>query len=127
VRVHTDERAAGVAESLGARALTVGSDVAFARGEYWPGTVTGDALIAHELAHTVQQQAPETQGAPEQGLEAEADESAAEAVAELWFDHRCVATRTGSSARQGSSPRPRPACCSRARSTCRLGRPCCLP
>jgi hypothetical protein len=88
VRVHTDERAAGMTESLGARALTVGSDVAFARGEYRPGTVTGDALIAHELAHTVQQQAPETQGAPEQGLEVEADESAVEAVAELWFDRR---------------------------------------
>lgn len=36
-------------------AFTVGSDIAFARGAHRPGTLTGDALIAHELAHVVQQ------------------------------------------------------------------------
>jgi hypothetical protein len=44
-----------VPTSLGARALTVGTHIAFAPGEYRPGGVRGNALIAHELAHVVQQ------------------------------------------------------------------------
>ncbi|HEX6372982.1 MAG TPA: DUF4157 domain-containing protein [Longimicrobium sp.] len=56
VRVHADSRAAGAAASLGARAFTLGDDVVFGRGEYAPGTVLGRALLAHELAHVVQQQ-----------------------------------------------------------------------
>jgi hypothetical protein len=55
VRVHTDSTAAQLSRSLAARAFTVGSDVAFAPGQYRPGTLEGDLLIAHELAHTVQQ------------------------------------------------------------------------
>ena len=56
VRVHADSRAAGAAAALGARAFTLGDDVVFGRGEYAPGTVPGRALLAHELAHVVQQQ-----------------------------------------------------------------------
>jgi hypothetical protein len=55
VRVHTDSSAAKLSSDLQARAFTVGNDVAFASGEYRPGTLIGDALIAHELAHVVQQ------------------------------------------------------------------------
>jgi hypothetical protein len=55
VRVHADERADALARSVSARAFTTGSDVFFARGEYRPATASGDALIAHELAHVVQQ------------------------------------------------------------------------
>src|SRR5262249_21742338 len=55
VRVHTGAQAAGLSDSLSARAFTIGSDIAFAAGEYQPGTLIGDALIAHELAHVVQQ------------------------------------------------------------------------
>jgi hypothetical protein len=55
VRVHADERADALARSVSARAFTTGSDVFFARGEYQPTTATGDALIAHELTHVVQQ------------------------------------------------------------------------
>ncbi len=55
VRVHTDANAAGLATDLGARAFTVGGDIAFAAGEFQPGTPRGDLLLAHELAHTVQQ------------------------------------------------------------------------
>jgi hypothetical protein len=40
----------------GAQAFAVGSDVAFASGAYQPNTPRGDALLAHELAHVVQQQ-----------------------------------------------------------------------
>jgi hypothetical protein len=55
VRVHTDAQAASLSDGLSARAFTVGSDIAFGAGEYRPGTLIGDALIAHELAHVVQQ------------------------------------------------------------------------
>ena len=51
VRVHIDGRAA----IAGARAFACGSDLHFAPGEYHPGTATGRALLAHELAHVLQQ------------------------------------------------------------------------
>jgi hypothetical protein len=55
VRVHTDVRAAASARALQARAWALGSDVAFATGAYAPGTPAGRRLLAHELAHVVQQ------------------------------------------------------------------------
>lgn len=55
VRVHTDSRAADLAHSLGARAFTVGQDIVFGSGEYAPGSPEGRQILAHELAHTVQQ------------------------------------------------------------------------
>jgi hypothetical protein len=84
VRVHTDATAAGLSTNLNARAFTIGRDVAFGSSEYRPGTLVGDALIAHELAHVVQQEGAVSSVAPmEQGdtaynaLEEEADLSAA--------------------------------------------------
>ena len=62
VCVHTDGAADALARSVQARAFTTGSDVWFAAGEYRPGTGEGDRLLAHELAHVVQQR-----GAPETG------------------------------------------------------------
>jgi hypothetical protein len=55
VRVHTDARAAESARAVGAFAFTAGTDIVFGSGRYAPGTVTGARLLAHELAHTVQQ------------------------------------------------------------------------
>jgi hypothetical protein len=55
VRVHGDARAARSAEAVNARAYAFGNDIVFAPGEYAPGTAQGRALIAHELAHVVQQ------------------------------------------------------------------------
>lgn len=55
VRVHTDDAAAALARAVSARAFTVGSDIFFAHGEYEPGSRGGNELIAHELAHVVQQ------------------------------------------------------------------------
>jgi hypothetical protein len=55
VRVHTDARAAQTADALSARAFTVGTDVVFANGEFRPSTSEGRRLLAHELAHVVQQ------------------------------------------------------------------------
>jgi len=63
VRVHTDDTADKLNRAVSARAFATGSDVYFARGEYNPGSADGDRLIAHELAHTVQQRGA-TQGGP---------------------------------------------------------------
>jgi hypothetical protein len=55
VRIHTESAAAESARSVKARAYTLGRDVVFDSGEYQPHTDGGKALLAHELAHTVQQ------------------------------------------------------------------------
>ena len=57
VRVHTDSRAAESADSLNARAYTVGQHVVFGAGEYSPASAAGRRLLAHELTHVVQQRA----------------------------------------------------------------------
>ena len=55
VRVHDDARAAASARDVAARAYTVGNHIAFDRGAYRPGDPQGRRLLAHELAHVVQQ------------------------------------------------------------------------
>ncbi len=55
VRVHTDAKAAESAEALNALAYTVGRDIIFSAGKYIMGKNRGSLLIAHELAHTLQQ------------------------------------------------------------------------
>lgn len=54
VRVHTDGAAAGLAAGMSAAAFTTGNDVFFGAGQFRPGTPDGDHMIAHELAHVVQ-------------------------------------------------------------------------
>lgn len=55
VRIHTGPQAAESARSVNARAYTSGCNVVFGEGQYYPGTEAGNRLIAHELAHTLQQ------------------------------------------------------------------------
>ena len=55
VRVHTDSRAADSARAVSATAYTVGRQIVFDSARYEPGTVAGKSLLAHELAHVVQQ------------------------------------------------------------------------
>jgi Domain of unknown function (DUF4157) len=55
VRVHDGAAADTASRAMSARAFTLGSDIAFARGEYRPGTSEGRRLMAHELVHTIQQ------------------------------------------------------------------------
>jgi hypothetical protein len=55
VRVHSDEDAARSADALGARAFAVSGDVVFGRGKFDPSSAEGADLLAHEVAHTVQQ------------------------------------------------------------------------
>jgi hypothetical protein len=83
VRVHADEHADALARSVSARAFTTGTDIFFARDEYRPSTAGGDALLAHELTHVVQQRGspvtgPLTVTDPGGDLEAEAEATASE-------------------------------------------------
>lgn len=55
VRLHTDAAAQESARRLNANAYTVGDRIAFASGQFAPETKQGRRLIAHELAHVVQQ------------------------------------------------------------------------
>ncbi|NJL22016.1 MAG: DUF4157 domain-containing protein [Leptolyngbyaceae cyanobacterium SM1_3_5] len=55
VRIHADEPAATSARSVHALAYTVGQDIVFAAGQYQPASTLGKQLIAHELAHVMQQ------------------------------------------------------------------------
>jgi hypothetical protein len=55
VRVHTGPAAADSAKALNARAYTSGQNIAFDDGEYRPHSAAGRVLLAHELAHTIQQ------------------------------------------------------------------------
>jgi hypothetical protein len=72
VRIHTDARAAESARVERARAYTVGHDVVFGANLYAPASSSGRELLAHELAHTIQQRntsgpppSPELQGIAE--------------------------------------------------------------
>ena len=55
VRIHTNATADTAARSVGALAYTRGQDVVFRQGAYQPETDSGRRLVAHELAHVVQQ------------------------------------------------------------------------
>ena len=55
VRIHTGPLASRSAEAVAARAYTVDRNVVFRHGEYAPDTTEGRRLLAHELAHVVQQ------------------------------------------------------------------------
>ena len=61
VRVHTSARAAKSAQAVNALAYTVGSNIVFDAGRYAPATLEGQRLLAHELTHTIQQGAHNSQ------------------------------------------------------------------
>lgn len=60
VRVHHTQRAAELNRSLDARAFTHGQNIYFGSGNYSPETAAGRELLAHELAHVVQQRGTAT-------------------------------------------------------------------
>ena len=62
VRVHSGRQAAASAQAIQARAYTRGRDVVFGSGEYAPDSHRGRWLVAHELAHVVQQASPDRSG-----------------------------------------------------------------
>ena len=107
VRLHDDATGNQLSERLNARAFTVGQHVACGPGEFRPGTIAGDALIAHELAHVVQQggasaAAPLGKSAESSGaLEADADRSATAAVSSLWAQGAMLGSRVLPAIRSG--------------------------
>src|SRR5215472_933421 len=67
VRVHTGGKADESARAINAQAYTVGSDVVFRSGAYEPDTPGGRHVLAHELAHVMQQKAGPVSGTPAPG------------------------------------------------------------
>jgi hypothetical protein len=67
VRVHTGGKADESARSINAQAYTVGTDVVFRSGAYQPDTPGGRHVLAHELAHVMQQKAGPVAGTPAPG------------------------------------------------------------
>lgn len=59
VRIHTDQRATESARSVDALAYTSGDNIVFSGGAYDPYSGAGKHLLAHELAHVVQQNGAE--------------------------------------------------------------------
>jgi hypothetical protein len=86
VRVHTDAMAAESARAVNARSYTVGPHVVFDAGEYHPGSTGGKRLLAHELAHVIQQgdgsdlPSQLTLGSAGSDLEREADDLSERAI-----------------------------------------------
>jgi hypothetical protein len=58
VRIHTGEKASEAAKAVNSRAFTLGNNIIFNRENYSPDTEGGKKLLAHELAHVVQQSIP---------------------------------------------------------------------
>jgi hypothetical protein len=86
VRIHDDARGAELSSERGSQAFAVGRHIAFGAGRYEPGTLVGDALIAHEMAHVLQQDGTQIGVARE--AESDADAAAATAIGALYGDQR---------------------------------------
>jgi outer membrane protein OmpA-like peptidoglycan-associated protein len=77
VRIHADATAAESARTIGAAAYTIGRDIVFGAGRYQPHSGAGQQLLAHELAHVVQQSRG---GSASPDVEARADHAADQAT-----------------------------------------------
>jgi hypothetical protein len=67
VRVHTDSLAEQSARDVNANAYTVGHHIVFDGGRFEPATTGGSRLLAHELAHVLQQSDTNGDQAPATG------------------------------------------------------------
>jgi len=110
VRVHTDAKAAESARAVNALAYTVGRDVVFGAHQYRPEINIGHQLLAHELAHVVQQgattQSPLQLGEVQSATELEADAVAHSVVSDKYS--RLVAhMATNTLQRQGTEENER--------------------
>jgi hypothetical protein len=73
VRVHINARAAESAQAVNAHAYTVGRDIVFDAGQFMPHRRSGQALLAHELTHVVQQSTFSDRAAPAPAWRAEGE------------------------------------------------------
>ena len=105
VRLHDGPTSAAAAKGIAARAYTIGQHVVFGAGQHQPGTEAGDALLAHELTHAVQQR-----GAlmPAQGLtvapRGRRSEREAEAAARAPYDRGPLAASPVATAHVARAP-----------------------
>lgn len=58
VKIHINAQSDRLSRSVNARAFTTAQDIFFKQGEYNPGSLEGQKLLAHELTHVVQQTKP---------------------------------------------------------------------
>lgn len=100
IRVHDDARASESARAVRARAYTVGQQIVFANRQYSPGTTEGRRLLAHELAHSRQQDSPSarTVGSEISVSEDRAAESNADSVADATISGGAVRSEPGAGA-----------------------------
>jgi outer membrane protein OmpA-like peptidoglycan-associated protein len=103
VRIHADERAAESATAVNALAYAVGDHIAFASGQFVPGSEKGRRLLTHELAHVAQKPAGRTAAVAHADLQighaAAPEEREADALAEAVLE-----SRTPRPGRAGSGP-----------------------
>jgi peptidoglycan/xylan/chitin deacetylase (PgdA/CDA1 family) len=55
IQIHNNSASAQASRAIGARAFTYGRNIVFGEGIYRPHTPQGQHLLAHELAHVIQQ------------------------------------------------------------------------
>lgn len=105
VRIHTSPAVERNTRELGARAFTHGHDIFFDANTYDPESEEGRHLLAHELAHVLQQR----DGAPDRaGLVDDSFEREAESVADAATHSRAVSvTQRGAPNVQCFVPQPR--------------------
>jgi hypothetical protein len=111
VRVHTGAKAGEAARMVDAQAYTVGADIVFSGGSYAPESHQGSRLLAHELAHVVQQGCAGVLSPPPRGRWLEATAAAAGSARALASGGPLVkiaAFSAPSLARQPLSGRPAP-------------------
>ena len=76
VRVHSGSAAAQSARDINANAYTVRENIVFGAGQFAPNQSFGRTLLAHELAHVVQQGRPEYPAASQGNCERDAEDAA---------------------------------------------------
>lgn len=116
VRVHRDAQAATSARALAAQAYTHGEHLVFAAGRYAPESAAGRRLLAHELAHVVQQgsagaMADVLRRAPEEPSALGLHSAALEVTTDPENrDHNVISVAPRTRARSGSARRFRATC-----------------
>jgi hypothetical protein len=98
VRLHTDAKAAESARAVNALAYTVGRDVVFGQERYASEAPAGRELLAHELAHTIQQ------GAKSNAMQTQLTIDDPESLAEKEADDTAERVITGAPAKKTLTP-----------------------
>ena len=80
VRIHADAGAAASSDAMGASAYTVGRHIVLGAGQYDPESASGKRLLAHELAHTIQQESSLATTGAEGALESQAQNAGDKAL-----------------------------------------------